>query len=139
MRPVPASAPPTVSVVVPCYNYGHYLPQAVGSALAQEGVDVEVIVVDDASTDGSAAVAWRLASSDPRISVVHHATNQGHIATYNDGLARAGGRYVTLLSADDLLAPGALARAAALMEANPRVGMVYGLPKDFTDQPPAVA
>jgi hypothetical protein len=139
MRPVPVAAPPSVSVVIPCYNYGRYLPQAVDSALSQEGVDVEVIVVDDASTDGSAAVAWRLASVDPRVTVVHHKVNQGHIATYNDGLSRAGGRYVTLLSADDLIAPGALARATALMEAHPRVGLVYGLPKDFTDQPPRVA
>lgn len=137
MRPVPLRHPVSVSVVVPCYNYGHFLPEAVASALTQEGVDVEVIVVDDASTDGSAAVAWRLASEDQRISVVLHDSNKGHIATYNDGLSRARGRYVTLLSADDVIAPGALARAAALMEANPRVGMVYGLPRDFTDKPPA--
>ncbi|MCT9867987.1 glycosyltransferase family 2 protein [Paenarthrobacter aurescens] len=139
MRPVPLRHHASVSVVVPCYNYGRYLPDAVASALTQDGVDVEVIVVDDASTDGSAAVAWRLAAGDPRISVVLHESNQGHIATYNDGLSRARGRYVTLLSADDLLAPGALARAAALMEANPEVGMVYGLPRDFTDQPPQTA
>lgn len=138
MRPVPTSDRPSVTVVIPCYNYGRYLPDAVESALSQDGVEVEVIVVDDASTDGSAAVAWRLASMDRRITVVHHERNQGHIATYNDGLSRAGGRYVTLLSADDLIAPGALSRAAALMEAHPRVGMVYGLPKDFTDQPPPV-
>lgn len=138
MRPVPAAEPPSVTVVIPCYNYDQYLSDAVDSALSQDGVEVEVIVVDDASTDGSAAVAWRLASRDPRITVVHHESNQGHIATYNDGLSRAGGRYVTLLSADDLIAPGALARAAALMEAHPRVGMVYGLPRDFTEQPPPV-
>ncbi|MDR6436348.1 hypothetical protein J2790_001469 [Paenarthrobacter nicotinovorans] len=136
MRPVPLQQPVDVSVVVPCYNYGRFLPEAVASAVGQEGVDVEVIVVDDASTDGSAAVAWRLASEDSRISVVLHERNLGHIATYNDGLSRARGRYVTLLSADDLIAPGALARAAALMEANPKVGMVYGLPRDFTDRPP---
>lgn len=135
-RPAPLASRPLVTVVIPCYNYGHFLPDAVGSALSQEGVEVEVIVVDDASPDGSLAVATRLASGNPRISVVHHDVNKGHIATYNDGLSRANGRYVTLLSADDLIAPGALARAAALMEAHPGVGMVYGLPKDFTDQPP---
>ncbi|MFE4195029.1 glycosyltransferase family 2 protein [Paenarthrobacter sp. NPDC056912] len=135
-RPIPLRSRPSVSVVVPCYNYGRYLPDAVASALTQEGVNVEVIVVDDASTDDSAGVALQLALADKRVSVVFHEKNQGHIATYNDGLSRARNRYVTLLSADDLIAPGALARAAALMEANPRVGMVYGLPKDFTDQPP---
>ncbi len=139
MRPRPLIDRPGVSVVVPCYNYGRYLPDAVHSALSQDGVDVEVIIVDDASTDDTSAVAHRLASADARISVVIHEDNQGHISTYNDGLSRAAQRYVTLLSADDLIAPGALARAAALMEANPRVGMVYGLPRDFTDQPPPVA
>ncbi|MFP3675053.1 glycosyltransferase family A protein, partial [Bacillus sp. SIMBA_031] len=94
-------------VVVPCYNYGRYLPDAVHSALSQDGVDVEVIIVDDASTDDTAAVAHRLASADARISVVIHEDNQGHISTYNDGLSRAAQRYVTLLSADVLIAPGA--------------------------------
>ncbi|HKU34710.1 MAG TPA: glycosyltransferase family 2 protein [Paenarthrobacter sp.] len=138
VRPLPLLSFPRVTVVVPCYNYGRYLPDAVGSALEQPGVDVEVIVVDDASTDGSDAVALSLSAADPRVSVVLHDRNQGHIATYNDGLSRATGRYVTLLSADDQIAPGALGRAAALMESNPRVGMVYGLPRDFTDQPPQV-
>lgn len=136
MRPRPLLRRPVVSVVVPCYNYGRFLPEAAASALSQDGVDVEVIVVDDASTDDSLAVARQLASADPRITVVAHSSNQGHIATYNDGLSRAAGKYVTLVSADDLVAPGALARAAALMEANPRVGLVYGLPRDFTEQPP---
>jgi len=126
-------------VVIPCYNYGQYLPQALNSALSQEDVEVDVIVVDDASTDGSAAIAWGLAAKDPRIVVVHHQQNQGHIATYNDGLSRAGGRYVTLLSADDVLAPGALGRAVALMETNPKVGMVYGLPRDFVEEPPRIS
>ncbi|MFJ5956264.1 glycosyltransferase family 2 protein [Paenarthrobacter sp. NPDC092416] len=132
-RPRPLHSRPLVTVVVPCYNYARFLPAAVASALTQEGVDVEVIVVDDASTDESLTVANSLAATDARVKVVAHPHNRGHIATYNDGLARAGGKYVTLLSADDLIAPGALARAAALMEHNNRVGMVYGLPKDFSD------
>lgn len=135
LRPTPLLTRPKVTVVVPCYNYARFLPDAVASALAQEGVDIEVIIVDDASKDESLRVAEALAAAEPRITVVAHERNQGHIATYNDGLSRATGRYVTLLSADDLIAPGALARAAALMESNQRVGMVYGLPRDFTDLP----
>lgn len=128
---------PTVSVVVPCYNYGHYLGVAVASALDQPGLDVRVIVVDDASPDGSAAVAHELAAADPRVEVLVHPTNRGHIATYNDGLARADGDYVVLLSADDALMPGALTRAVALMEAHPDVAMTYGYAVDFTDEVPA--
>jgi glycosyltransferase involved in cell wall biosynthesis len=124
-------------VVIPCYNYGHFLPDAVASALDQTGVDVEVLIVDDASPDGSAAVARSLAAADPRVDVIAHEINRGHIATYNDGLAKASGDYVVLLSADDLLMPGALTRSVALMEAHPDVVLTYGYAADFRDEPPA--
>jgi hypothetical protein len=122
-----------VTAVIPCYNYGKYLSEVVQSVLSQEHVDVRVIIVDDASTDRSAVIAGDLASEDSRITVIVHPDNQGHIATYNDGLARVTTPYCMLLSADDLLAPQSLARATDLMVANPRVGMVYGRPVDFTD------
>lgn len=119
--------PPSVTVVVPCYNYGHFLPAMVESVLAQDDVDAHVIIVDDASPDGSAAVAQRLATAYPgRVSALLHEQNAGHIATYNDGLAKVETEYATLISADDLLAPGALGRATRLMQVNPRVGLVYG-------------
>lgn len=124
---------PLVSVVIPCYNYGHYLPACVRSALDQDGVDVEVLIVDDASPDGSAGVARLLSEADPRVRAICHTANRGHIATYNEGLAQVTGDYVVLLSADDLLTPGCLGRAAALMEAHPSVGLTYGFPVDFTD------
>jgi glycosyltransferase involved in cell wall biosynthesis len=121
------SARPTVSVIIPCYRYGRFLRDAVGSVLAQEGVDVRVLIIDDASPDDSAAVALELAAGDPRVEARVHAENKGHIATYNEGLLDwAEGEYTVLLSADDLLTPGALARATAVLEANPAVGFVYG-------------
>lgn len=124
----------SVTVVIPCYNYGHFLAAAVDSVLSQDRVDAQVIIVDDASPDGSVEVARRLAAQDSRISVVAHEVNQGHITTYQDGLARVDTEYVALLSADDLLAPGALERAIDLMEAHPGVGMVYGLPAEFESE-----
>lgn len=124
---------PSVSVIIPCYNYGRYLPQCVDSVLSQEGVSAEVIIIDDASSDGSDAVVRRLAANDPRVHATCHTVNKGHIATYNEGLAQASGEYTALLSADDLLTPGCLARATALMETYPAVGLVYGFPVDFTD------
>lgn len=135
-RPRPLDTRPTVSVVIPCYRYGHFLPAAVASALDQRGVDVEVIVVDDASPDDSAAVARALAAGDDRVRVLAHEQNTGHIATYNDGLALATGDYVALVSADDLLTPDSLSRAAALMEHHPEVGLVYGYARSFTGAPP---
>jgi hypothetical protein len=122
--------------VIPCYRYGHYLPEAVRTTLRQEGVRIDIVIVDDASPDDSAEVARALADQHDNVSLIVHAENKGHIATYNDGLAAATGKYVVLLSADDLLAPGALARSSALMEWNPAVSFVYGYAPYFSDQPP---
>ena len=126
---------PHFSVVVPCYNYGRFLGDCVGSILAQPGITADVLIVDDASTDGSALVAEGLAAKHRQVSVLAHKENKGHIASYNDGLALADSDYVVLLSADDMLTPGSLGRAAALMDRHPSVGLVYGHPQEFGEQP----
>jgi len=127
-----------VDVFVPCYNYGRFLASCIRSALLQEGCRVRVLVIDDTSTDDSLAEAYRIAATDPRVKVLAHQTNKGHIATYNDGIAWATADYLTLVSADDLLAPMALARAIAVMEANSRVGFVIGRLLNFADEPDLV-
>lgn len=119
---------PSVSVIIPCHNYGHFLDGCVDSVLDQAGVEVRVLIIDDRSTDDSAAVARRIGAGDPRVDVRCHQQNLGLIGTANEGLEWADGDFVLLLSADDLLVPGALARAAAVMDGDPRVGMVYGRP-----------
>jgi glycosyltransferase involved in cell wall biosynthesis len=134
--PRAARARRSVSVVIPCYRYGHYLPGAVAAALDQRSVDVRVIIVDDCSPDDSLAVARDLARRDDRVRVIAHETNQGHIQTYNDGLAVVDTDFFALVSADDLVAPRALDRAAALMDRFPRVGMVFGEVVQFEDEPP---
>lgn len=141
-QPVPVDPKgATVSVVIPCYNYARYLPQAVRSVLAQDDVTVDVIVVDDASTDSSLSVARGLAADDARISVLSHVQNKGPVDTFNDGLACARGEFLVRLDADDLLTPHSLARAVAVMRAYPSVGLVYGHPLHFTGDvlPPARA
>lgn len=127
----------SVDVVIPCYRYGSVLPTAVRSVLDQPGVDVRVLVIDDASGDGSADVARELAAADSRVEVWEHDTNKGHIATYNEGLLGwASADYCALLSADDALTPGALQRAADLMDAHPSVGFVYGRPLHWDGSDP---
>jgi cellulose synthase/poly-beta-1,6-N-acetylglucosamine synthase-like glycosyltransferase len=146
MAHVPAPVPeldagrrPRVSIIIPCFNYGHYLAEAVDSALAQASVDPEVIIVDDASTDDSAEIAERYAREDQRVSVVRHRTNTGHVQAFNDGLNEASGEFIVRLDADDLLTPGSVARAVALFDAFPSVGLVYGHPRHFTAEVPAAA
>ncbi|MER7798023.1 glycosyltransferase family 2 protein [Microbacterium sp. NPDC096154] len=135
--PLPTRELVLVSVVIPCFDYEQYLAHAVRSALTQHGVDVEVIVVDDASRDGSLDVARRLAA-DPRVRVLANELNVGPVATFNRGLAAARGEFVVRLDADDLLTPGALRRAVAVMQHHPSVGLVYGHPLHFRHgRPPA--
>jgi hypothetical protein len=88
---------------------------------------VRVLIIDDCSPDNTAEVGAALAAEDKRVEFRRHETNKGHIATYNEGLIEwAAGDYCLLLSADDLLTPDALRRAAGLLDANPALGFVYG-------------
>jgi hypothetical protein len=127
----------SVQVIIPCYNYGRYLRSCVASALSQEGVDVNVLIIDDCSSDNSVDICRDLKAADQRVSFIDHPVNKGHIATYNEGLALATSDYLVLLSADDLLTPGALCRAADLMDRHPSVGLVYGHPITFQDAAPS--
>jgi glycosyltransferase involved in cell wall biosynthesis len=133
---LPLKGSPSVSVVVPCYNYGRYLPELIAGVLDQPGLDVDILIVDDASPDGSGEVGERLAADNQRVNVLRHRSNKGHILTYNDGLSAVTGDYVVLLSADDMLPPGALTRAVALMQEYPSVGFVYGFARSFTGDAP---
>jgi glycosyltransferase involved in cell wall biosynthesis len=117
-----------VDVVVPCYRYGHFLRECVESVLSQSDVNVRVLIIDDASPDNTAEVAAMLAGEDRRVRFIRHTKNRGHIATYNEGLLEwASAEYSLLLSADDVLAPGGLARAVRVMDRHRDVGMAYGM------------
>lgn len=125
---------PSVDVVIPCYNYGHYLEHCVQSVLLQEDVDVRVLIIDDVSKDNSVEVAERLAATDPRVSVLKHTVNKGLVGTANDGVIDwATATYTLLLSADDALTQGALRRAASVMDAHPDVAVAYGMALVITD------
>jgi glycosyltransferase involved in cell wall biosynthesis len=116
-----------VKVIVPCYRYAALLEGCVDSVLRQQGVDVRVLIVDDRSPDLTPDVARRVMRADQRVEYRRHLRNTGLIATANEGLEWADDSdYVVLLSADDMLVPGALRRATKVMESHPGVGMVYG-------------
>ena len=130
---------PRVDVIVPCYNYGDVLEACVQSILTQQDVDVRVMIMDDASSDSTQAVGMRLAAADARVEYRRHTVNRGHITTYNEALAMLTGDFVLLLSADDMLTPGALRRATRAMIAHPEVGIAYGPDIPFRHAPPADA
>ena len=97
---------PLVSVVVPVYDVEAYLPAALDSMLAQTHRRLEVVVVDDGSTDGSGAVADEYAGRDPRVRVVHTA-NRGLGAARNEGLRHATGEVLAFADSDDVVPPDA--------------------------------
>jgi glycosyltransferase involved in cell wall biosynthesis len=127
----------SVDVFVPCYRYGRFLETCVRSILSQEGVDVRVLILDDASPDETESVGRALERADRRVEYRRHATNVGHIATYNEGIAWATAEYVQLLSADDVLTPGSLARITRVMDAHPDVTLGYGRDVTFSSELPA--
>jgi glycosyltransferase involved in cell wall biosynthesis len=111
---------PPVSVVIPTFNYGHCVAEAVESALAQTYAPVEVIVVDDGSTDDTRA---RLEPYRDRINYIHQ-PNQGLSAARNAGIRTARGPLIALLDSDDAFHPRKLDLQVAHLRAHPDVGLV---------------
>jgi glycosyltransferase involved in cell wall biosynthesis len=116
----------SVDIAVPCYQYGRYLRQCVESVLAQGLPELRILIIDNASTDDSVAIARQLAAEDARIEVVTRPVNLGPHASFNAGVDWARADYFMVLCADDLLTPGALQRAVAVMERHPEVSFAYG-------------
>ena len=117
-----SAAPPKVSVLLPVRNGDPWFAEALDSILAQQGVDFEVIVVDDGSTDGTPALL--AACRDPRLRVIR-CEGGGLVAALNTALEAARGDYVARMDADDVALPGRLARQAAVLDAEPEVMMVH--------------
>ena len=112
-----------VSVIITCYNLGEYLPEALDSALAQTHSDLEVVLIDDGSTDPATIRVLDNLSPHPRLRVFRTA-NQGVARARNYGIAQATGDYILPLDADDRIHPEYAARAAAILDANPDVAFV---------------
>lgn len=115
-----------VSILIPAFNRADVIEQTVRSALAQSGsgADVEVVAVDNASTDATWSVLQRLASEDARVRVFRNDSNIGPVRNWLACLCRAHGRYAKILWSDDLIAPEFVARCLPFLR-DPRVGFVY--------------
>lgn len=113
---------PKVSVILPVYNAGNFLAQAIDSLLVQTFSDIEVIIINDASSD----VSWSIIQSyqDPRIIKICHKNNLGLIASLNEGLAHSKGDFVARMDNDDISMPERLERQVEFMECHPDYGLV---------------
>jgi len=113
---------PEVSIIVPCYNHGHYLSDALQSVLAQTFADWEAIIVDDGSTDDTRSVAAQFV--DPRIRYIYQ-DNQGLSAARNTGIRAAQGELVALLDADDAWQPAFLETMTGALASEPCANAAY--------------
>ena len=113
---------PKVSFVVPCYNLAHFLSDCVNSILSQTYGDFEILILDDCSPDDTPEVARSF--RDDRVKYIRNEKNLGHISNYNKGISLAAGKYVRLISADDLLrTPYVLERYVELYGTEPAGGL----------------
>jgi glycosyltransferase involved in cell wall biosynthesis len=121
---------PEVSVVIPCYNQGRFLAEAVQSALNQGDIPVECLVVDDGSTDDTAQVLDELVKQFglEKVRALRHPNgeNRGVCASRNLALDQAKGKFIGFLDADDAWLPGKLAQQLAVLNRLPSVGLVFG-------------
>ena len=121
-----------VSVVIPAYNCERYVREAIDSVLAQTFTEFELIVVNDAATDGTADILREYEGMD-RVRIVAHETNRGLSAARNSGIAAARGDYVTFLDADDVWRPEKLAYQVAILKEKPHLALLGNAEVNFFD------
>jgi glycosyltransferase involved in cell wall biosynthesis len=113
----------TVSVIIPAYNQGHYLGDAIQSVIDQTYPNFELVVIDDGSTDKTAQVACSF--SDPRVHYIHQ-ENRGLSAARNTGILRSSGEFLTFLDSDDMFVADKLETLVNAMQRDPGLGFVAG-------------
>lgn len=130
---------PKVSVVLPMYNADAYVGQAIESILNQTLTNLELIIINDASTDDSLQIATKFAEEDARVHVVDLEQNSGIAQALNTGLSLARGEYVARMDADDISAPERLEKQLNFMDNNPECGVCGSWIKAFNETKETVA
>jgi Glycosyl transferase family 2 len=115
--------PPRVSVVMPVHNGGRHLEPAIDSILGQTFADLEFVIIDDGSTDGTAEVLGRYRAADPRL-LVYPQEKAGLVASLNRGCGHARATYIARMDADDIAFPDRLARQVEFLDRQPEVAVV---------------
>lgn len=114
-----------VSIILPTYNGSRFIRQSLDSCLQQTHHNIELIIVNDCSTDETPAIIEEYAARDRRVKVIHNEVNQRLPASLNIGFAAAGGRYFTWTSDDNYYAPEAIGNMVDILERQPQTDLVY--------------
>ena len=113
---------PLVSILIPVYNTAAYLTQAIQSILEQDYTAMEIILINDGSTDGSEDIIHSF--HDPRIRYIRNEQNMGLVYTLNKGIELSEGKYIARMDGDDVSLPGRITEQVAYLEAHPNVGLL---------------
>jgi glycosyltransferase involved in cell wall biosynthesis len=124
---------PLVSIIIPCYNYGRFLAEALDSLLNQTYQNWECIIVNDGSTDNTEEVARKYENADSRFRYFYQ-KNKGQWAARNTGITHSLGKYIQYLDADDLLESDKLTLQVSLLEEDPTIDLVYSDVLRFDDK-----
>ena len=124
--------PGLISVIVPCYNQGIYLKETIQSALASTYRPLEIIIINDGSTDDSLELARVLETQHPEVRVLDQA-NGGVTKARNTGIAAAQGEYILPVDGDDLIAATYIEQGLAILSSHPEVKVVYCQAEKFTE------
>jgi glycosyltransferase involved in cell wall biosynthesis len=133
--PAAVGSPPkevlTLSVIIPCYNHSTYLGLSLRAFIEQTTPPDEIIVVDDASTDDSCAVAEQVAAGNQSVRIIRHAENYGPLRAVNRGLSEARGEFICLAAADDIVAPDFAQRSLDALRGFPDAALCFSDPVEL--------
>jgi hypothetical protein len=132
LKPQPIGPKPKVSIILTCYNYGHFLPQSLDCALGQTWDNLEVVLVDDGSTDNTPEIAADYAARYPDRLVYLRQENSGQPAiARNNGVAMSTGELILCLDADDLIEPPMVEECVGWLRKHPDASIVYSCAHNF--------
>lgn len=118
-----------VSIIIPCYNYERYIIDCLLSCVNQNYSNVEIIVIDDASTDNSVEMAEKV--TDSRIKIIQHSENKGYSAAKNTGIIECQGDYIIPLDVDDMMTTVGVSKRVRYLDEHPEIDFVSGIAYKF--------
>lgn len=122
---------PKVSIIIPCYNQGKYVAEAINSALRQTFKDIEIVCVNDGSTDNSVEIIKSFENKYKNLIFLNNEENRGVIYSRNFAIKNCNGTYILPLDADDIIEPTYVEKAVKILDNNPNIGIVYCKAKIF--------
>lgn len=114
-----------VSIIIPCYNQAKFVSETIESALKQTYENLEIVIVNDASTDNSVEIIKSYVDKYANIAFINQSVNGGLSNSRNIAIEAATGEYILPLDSDDIIAPSYVEKAAKILDENPQIGMVY--------------